>query len=168
MVWAKQLVVIFKYLSAFPVLSCIFSCSCHNQQYHPSALESLAKSPLILLTFACNFSLLDFSHPFLWHRFVVIFPPHIESRFSSILPSGRDRFAAATCPLQPLILALKPSYYFIEPACFSVAVPVAPLQHTTSICRDFEFAFFWSKPLMMVKSSAQMKELIPQNHCEFL
>lgn len=110
----------------------------------------------------------DFSHPFLWHRFVVLLPPHNESRFSSILPSGRDRFAAATCPLQPLILALKPSYYFIDPACLSVAVPVAPLQHTTLIFRDFKFAFFRSKPLMLVKSSVQRKTLMPQNHCEFL
>lgn len=159
--------VIFKYLSASPVVSCIFSCSCHNQQYHPSALESLAKSPLILLTFACNFFLPDFSHPFLWHRFVVIFPPHNKNRFSSILPSGRDRFAAATCPFQPLILALKPSYYFIELACLSVAAPVAPVQHTTSICRDFECAFFQPKPFMLVKSSAQTKEPMPRNHCDF-
>lgn len=37
---------------------------------------------------------------------------HNESSFSNIHPSDRDRLAAATCPLQPLILALKPSCHF--------------------------------------------------------
>lgn len=168
--------VIFKYLSASPVVSCIFSGICHYQQYHPSALESLAKSPLILLTFACNFFLPVFSHPFLWHRFVVIFPPHNESRFSRIVPSGRDRFAAATCPLQPLILALKPSYYFIEPVCLSVAVPVAPLQHTTSICRvlnllspDPSRSCWWSHQLKWKnwcpKTTVSFHNPFPREHC---
>ena len=110
----------------------------------------------------------DFSHPFLWHRLVALLPLHNNSSFDSIRSSGRDRFAAATCPLQSLILALKPSCYFIHPACLSVAVPVAPRQHITSVWRDFEFTFFPSEQLMLVKSLAQTKESLPQNHCRFL
>jgi len=105
------------------------------------------------------FFLPDFSHPFLWHRLVALLPLHKESNFGSIRSSGRDRFASATCPLQPLILAQKPSCYFTHPACLFVAVPVAPFQHlTTSIWRDFEFAFFPSEQIMLVNSLAQTKE----------
>lgn len=160
MVWAQQLVTIVKYLSATP-LSPGFSVAAVVTN-GAICLRKPGREPARFVDFwLVIFFLPDFSHPFLWHRLAALLPLHNESSFGSIRSSGRDRFAAATCPLQPLILALKPSCYFIHPACLSVAVPVAPLQHiTTSVWRDIEFAFSPSEQLMLVKSQPELK-----NHC---